>query len=287
MDNPYLIEGPALISFSGGRTSGYMLWHVLAAYDGKLPDNVHVCFANTGKEREETLRFVDECSSRWGVTVHWLERADTDRGFAEVGHSSASRNGEPFAALIAKKGYLPNGVTRYCTVELKIRVQRNFARAMDWKRWDSVVGLRADEQHRVVKALARNASGKEPFRAVVPLYHAGATNRDVRAFWGEQPFDLGLLPFEGNCDACFLKARPKLLEIERMRPGTLDWWIEQEANEEALRTARESGCRFRQTEPYAEIKRAALSQGDMFKGVFDADPDMDAECGLWCAGEAA
>ena len=54
----YRVEGPALISFSGGRTSGFMLWHILDAYDGKLPDDVHVCFANTGKEREETLRFV-------------------------------------------------------------------------------------------------------------------------------------------------------------------------------------------------------------------------------------
>jgi 3'-phosphoadenosine 5'-phosphosulfate sulfotransferase (PAPS reductase)/FAD synthetase len=63
------IDGPALISFSGGRTSGYMLWHILDAYDGKLPDDVHVCFANTGKEREETLRFVHECGSRWGVSL--------------------------------------------------------------------------------------------------------------------------------------------------------------------------------------------------------------------------
>ncbi len=59
--NPYLITGPALISFSGGRTSAYMLWQILAAHGGQLPDDVHICFANTGKEREETLRFVHEC----------------------------------------------------------------------------------------------------------------------------------------------------------------------------------------------------------------------------------
>lgn len=285
--NPYRIEGPALISFSGGRTSGYMLWHILDAHDGKLPDDVHVCFANTGKEREETLRFVHECATRWSVRVNWLERFEGARGFRDVGFNSASRAGEPFEALISAKGYLPNSVTRFCTLELKVRVMRDFARAMDWRRWDSVVGLRADEPQRAVRAIARNASGKEPFRAILPLYQAGVTNRDVRAWWREQSFDLGLLPFEGNCDACFLKARPKLLEVERTRPGTLDWWIEQEENEAALRSATEAGSRFRPKETYAEIKRAALSQGDIFAGAFDNDPDMDAECGLWCAGEAA
>jgi hypothetical protein len=96
-ENPYLIKGPALISFSGGRTSAYMLKMILDAHGGTLPDDVHVCFANTGKEREETLRFVHECASRWNVRVRWLEFATDLRSvgaagrFEEVGYNSASR----------------------------------------------------------------------------------------------------------------------------------------------------------------------------------------------------
>lgn len=41
----YRVAGPALISFSGGRTSGYMLHEIVRAYDGKIPDDVAVCFA--------------------------------------------------------------------------------------------------------------------------------------------------------------------------------------------------------------------------------------------------
>lgn len=52
MSEPFFVTGPALISFSGGRTSAYMLWRILEAHDGTLPDDVHVTFANTGKERE-------------------------------------------------------------------------------------------------------------------------------------------------------------------------------------------------------------------------------------------
>lgn len=282
MSNPYLIEGPALISFSGGRTSAYMLRHIIDAHGGMLPGDVHVTFANTGKEREETLRFVHECATRWSVKVRWVEyrqrKGDLQDRFEEVGFNSASRNGEPFAALVASKAMLPNPAIRFCTDELKIKVMRDFMRAQGYERWTNVIGLRHDEPTRVARSLGRNALGKERWRAICPLDAAKVSNRDVRAWWAAQDFDLQLLPFEGNCDGCFLKARPKLFEVERVKPGTLRWWAEQEAA---------MGATFRSGYSYAELIRAVYRQADLFAGgLFDDDPEMDAECGTWCS-EAA
>lgn len=281
MSNPYRIEGPALISFSGGRTSGFMLRQILDAHDGTLPDDVHVAFANTGKEREETLRFVHECGSRWGVQVRWLEwrarKGEIEDRFEEVGFNSASRAGEPFAGLIEAKSYLPNSVMRFCTDELKIKVMKCFMQSLGYEHWTNIIGLRADEMHRVEKSRARSDSGKERWVNALPLAAAGVTVRDVAGFWQAQDFDLDLLPFEGNCDGCFLKARPKLYEVERTAPGTLQWWAEQEAR---------VGGTFRPEYGYAELIEAVRRQGDLFLGCFDDDPEMDAECGLWC-GEAA
>ena len=73
MYNPYKIPTPALISFSGGRTSGFMLYKIIQAYGGSLPDDIHVVFANTGKEAPETLDFVQEVSEKWDIEIHWLE----------------------------------------------------------------------------------------------------------------------------------------------------------------------------------------------------------------------
>jgi len=280
----YRIEGPALISFSGGRTSGYMLKHIIDAHGGTLPDDVFVTFANTGKEREETLRFVHECGQRWGVHIWWLEQPDRKaKDYAErfdvVGYNSASRNGEPFRALIERKSYLPNSVMRFCTTELKIEPMKFFMQARGYKNWTNVVGMRADEQHRVKRGIAANE--KTAWTSVFPLHEAGVTQRDVMAWWSEQDFDLGLLPFEGNCDGCFLKARPKLIETERTSPGTLQWWADIEALATEI-TRKPSGARFRPEYTYAELIRAARDQGDLFEGAFNDDPEMDAECGLWC-----
>lgn len=283
--SPYRIEGPALISFSGGRTSAYMLWHILDAHDGKMPDDVHVCFANTGKEREETLRFVHECATRWGVRVRWLEwrsrKGELADRFEEVGFDSAARVGEPFMALVRDKSFLTNSVMRFCTIELKIRIMGWFMQTLGHEHWTNVIGLRHDEPGRVERA---RKPQRDRWTNALPLDDAKVSNREVRSFWRGQDFDLDLLPFEGNCDGCFLKARPKLMEIERTRPGTLQWWAEAEA--EALGS--NPACqRFRPNQSYAELIDAVRRQGDLFAGAFDEDPDMDAECGLWCAGEAA
>lgn len=289
--NPYLITGPALISFSGGRTSAYMLYHILQAHGGTLPDDVVVAFANTGKEREETLRFVHECGSLWGVPVRWLEWRAPDESehvglrFAEVTHNSASRNGEPFMRLIRRKRYLPNSQMRYCTIELKIRVMRDFMKSLGHKHWTNATGLRADEMHRVWKTMARNDSGKERFVTVCPLAKVGVTVRDVAAFWRAQPFDLELMSHEGNCDLCFLKGRGKRAEIIRARPDLAAWWAEAEA-EAGAKCSMPSGARFHREESVEQLVASVLAQ-DMFDFNEGSDPDdeHDAECGLWCAPE--
>jgi hypothetical protein len=48
--NPFLINEPTCISFSGGRTSAYMLYRKLEANNMTLPSDEIVCFANTCKE---------------------------------------------------------------------------------------------------------------------------------------------------------------------------------------------------------------------------------------------
>jgi len=225
--NPYKIDGPALISFSGGRTSGYMLAKIVEAHGGILPVDVIPVFANTGKEHPATLDFVRDCSDRI-APVTWLEYSAD--GFKVVSFETAARNGEPFEALIQKKKYLPNPVTRFCTIELKIRVMRDFARSLGWEHWTNVIGLRADEPRRVAKA--RN--NRERWENDMPLHSAGVVKADVLAWWKAQGWGLNL-PISptgdtdlGNCDLCMLKGLGKKISIIRDDPNRAVWWMQQE-----------------------------------------------------------
>lgn len=274
--SPYRIDGPALISFSGGRTSGYMVHEIVRAYDGKLPDDVIVAFANTGKEREETLRFVERCGQEWGVPIRWVEWRPTPDRFAVVDFETASRNGEPFAGVMAKYGYPPTARGRYCTAKLKIDTMKHLMLSLGHKRWVNAVGLRYDEGLRVMRQLARNESGKERYTAIMPLSTARATRQTVMDFWAAQPFDLGLGPHEGNCDLCFLKGRRILGELIRQDPRRADWWVEQERVAVARRPERRL---FNPAQSYADLRANTIANEPL---PFLAVDEFDAECGLQC-----
>lgn len=267
MRDPFKIDGPTCISFSGGRTSAYMLWRVLQS-NGGLPAGAVVCFANTGKEEEATLAFVEECQDRWGVPITWIEYApETAWGFVQVVRRTANRTGEPFQKLNRSRKFLPNPVARFCTVELKILPAIKLMRALGFEEHDNLIGMRADEPDRVATVRASPSGGKKGVDRRVPLADAGISNQDVLAFWRSQPFDLGLpvingKTMHGNCDLCFLKPPFQRLSLIREKPSRAVWWIGEEVA---------TGATFKKDEPsYAQLARFAAEQREMF------DPDQEA-----------
>ena len=270
MNNPYKIEGPALISFSGGRTSGFMLWNIIQAHGGTLPKDIYVTFANTGKEAPETLDFVHEIGQKWGVKIHWLELYFGEERpvyrTKEVTYETASRNGEPFEALIDRRKYLPNPVARFCTSELKVKVMSRFMRKLKGhKTWYNVIGLRYDEPRRVSSAMRQN----NPWENVLPMYHAKHDVKDVTDFWEKQNFDLNLTNFSGktlagNCDLCFLKGKDTKIKLLKERPEMADWWIKQEQ-----KFGKDAGATFRKdSDNYIKLldisKQPHYEEQDMF-----------------------
>lgn len=276
--NPYRIDGPALVSFSGGRTSGYMLRQILDAHDGQLPADVHVVFFNTGKEFEQTLRFVHECSVRWSVPITWLEY-DTAEPFdtSVVGYNSAARDGEPFEKIVKVRGFLPNPTMRLCTHYLKVKRGIAYMRDMlGYPEWVNVVGLRHDEPRRVARQKAMNEAGKERFETILPLDEAKVCRQDVSAFWKRQPFDLGLPDNNGktplgNCDLCFMKGAATIKGIMRLFPERARWWIDMERNAPALGTlTKPEMALFRADRPsYRELLNFVRRQRDFEGGPSD------------------
>lgn len=244
MSDPFKIEGPACISFSGGRSSAYMLCRIVEAHGGKLPDDVVVCFANTGKEDPRTLDFVSDMAYELSVDIVWIEFRNDEKGFALVDHSSASRKGEPFSALIKKKSFLPNSVMRFCTSDLKIKPIDAYLKTLGWTDREMAVGIRADEPRRIAKMPHLHK----------PLAIAGVTKPHVLEFFKGKPYDLKAE--DGNCDLCFNKGLSQIASSINKTPGKAIWWATEEKN---------IGARFAKDRPtYEQLHQNALAQTDAF-----------------------
>jgi 3'-phosphoadenosine 5'-phosphosulfate sulfotransferase (PAPS reductase)/FAD synthetase len=279
----WAIDGPTCVSFSGGRTSGLMLHKLLMAHGGTLPDDCHVVFANTGKEEEATLRFVRDCSELWRVPIVWLEYRPDGSGWAQVDFDSASRNGEPFEALIRKRNYLPNPVARFCTVELKILRAVDYMRSLGYSEHEVLVGFRADEPARIAKLRADPSGGTKGVERRAPMADAGLTKWDVAAFWSRSDFDLALPNVNGttpmgNCDLCFLKHSSTVASLIAARPERAVWWAAREHSITNPKIA--NGGTFRSDRPtYAQMLAFTAAQADAFGHAAAAVED-----GIECTG---
>jgi hypothetical protein len=210
-----------VISFSGGRTSGYMTKKILDTKSDEY--EIKVIFANTGQENEATLQFVHDCDTHFGFNTVWLEGITNHEAGVGMSHNivtfeTASRNGEPFEEVIKKYG-IPNMGVPFCTDRLKRRPIESYLRSIGWtnRDYDLAIGIRIDEQRRVRDDKTRSI--------VYPLVHwFPADKQDVLDWWEDQPFDLQLEEHQGNCKTCWKKSFAKLMRLHNEDPSNFDFF---------------------------------------------------------------
>ena len=269
-NDPYRLpeETYSFINISGGRTSAYMLHHLLERYGGVLPDNCECVFQNTGKEHPATLDFLKKIEEEWSVPITWLEyRYDpTRRGTKNtprqlhvvVDYDSASRDGEPFNQLLQRKKRPPNIKQRFCTEEMKVKTLDRYAkRELGIKSYAGILGIRKDEGARVRASMITKCT------LAYPLVYAGVTESMVKDFWNSHSFDLEISSNLSNCDLCFLKGRKKIKKIMDFDDSLANWWIDVEES---------TGGKFRNEITYREI----LERSDI---VYDDEPIYSCFCG--------
>ncbi len=145
-------ELPHVIKFSGGRSSGLLLFILLESGLLKAERGDVVVFNNTSAEHPATYDFVGRCKDitehRYGIPFFLIEfqtyedarngewtRLPTYRlvhptPFSETYTDGYRWRGEVFEELLSWTGYTPNQFRRTCTSNLKLESTRAFLK--DW-----------------------------------------------------------------------------------------------------------------------------------------------------------
>lgn len=263
-----------LISFSGGRTSAYMMWWLFNEWKDRDLYEKLVVFANTGREHAGTLVFINQCSWKFNIPVIWLEGwPRTKRGWGviakETDYFSACRGREispgvfemtPFEAMIAKLG-IPSTNAPFCSDQLKRITIEAYLKQIGWKGYAKAIGIRMDEVDRANPDFRKK-------KIIYPMIQLNpSTNIDVNSWWAKQSFNLKIDRVLGNCDGCWKKDIKTLCIIAKKYPESFNWW-------QAM-TDKYGHINPRQTQldPPFNFYRGNLSPKDIFK-LSEMQPDQ-------------
>lgn len=211
-----------IVSFSGGRTSAYL---VIESIEQFGPDNVDVVCMDTGAEHPGTYEFIrkfDEyIKEKYGVEITYL-RTDFDtplgkgNGYHVVGIDGIGPDLKPFSEMMAKYG-TPYIGGMFCTDRMKLVPFTKYCQEKYGKgSYETWLGIRADEPNRLSK--------KKGIRYLAEI--SDFEKQDVIDFWKEMPFDLEIEEWNGNCVFCPKKSNLKLAAAQRDNPGEYIDFIE-------------------------------------------------------------
>lgn len=279
-----------LVSVSGGRSSTFMAIWIWINWRDRYEKIIFV-FANTGAEHPLTLKLIDYVAYIWGIPVVWVEAVVAPKkgdgtGYRIVTYETASRNYEPFDAVVDKYG-VANKSYPHCNRELKLAPIHAYATEFfgghRFENYETAIGIRVDEFDRM-------SDKAEKERLIYPLVGAVPMSKpDVIAWWKDQVYDLEIPEHYGNCLTCFKKSDRKLATISIEHPewfGKANYW---EQNKSMI-GSKDGNPRkiFRSNKTVADI--FAVAKAEKFEiytdGNFSGSPldiDIDESCSHDCS----
>lgn len=196
-----------IVSFSGGRTSAYLVWLMKDKADKFV-------FMDTGCEHPATYEFIRNIRKHWGVDITCIRTYVTPEmgigvNYRRVRLADLKPDMRVMNQMSDKYGP-PNCTDRHCTNYTKLIPFRKF-KGKGVTTW---LGIRCDEPRRLRK--------KKGVRYLAEL--SDFDKQDILDWWAEQPFDLGIPEHLGNCVFCVHKSPRKIALAARDCPDAAAEW---------------------------------------------------------------
>ena len=254
-------------SLSGGKTSSYIAANYPADYnvfalvrtsdkkclfpDSKIrqlvSDKIGTEFIGTLEEDAIIYTMLD-LEQFIGSKIIWL----SNKSFDEIIGGYKMANG---------KNYLPNIMSRFCTVDMKIKPIAQWCYENTELPVKMRIGFRANELSRANRMIERQVNGIEDFKFKVgekngrnkwkdlpyrqiefPLIKDAIFKDTIENYWKGKPVRFA---YQNNCVGCFHRSELMLKHMSNKAEKQFNWFVEME---------RKNGCTFKSGITYEKIK---------------------------------
>lgn len=203
-----------VVSFSGGRTSAYLVHLMEQKRKAGEIDNVYYVFMDTGAEHPKTYEFIRKCVQHFDIDLICL-RVNVNQILGEgnsykiIGLNECKPDLQPFRDMCQKYG-TPQIHAPFCTTIMKTNPYKKFCNdGFGKNNYVSWLGIRVDEGKRL--------KGKEGFKYLAEI--SSMEKNDILGWWKEQPFDLEIeSDWLGNCVFCLKKGTNRIELARRDEP---------------------------------------------------------------------
>lgn len=144
-----------VVSFSGGRTSAYLV-HLMEQKRINEGWDVEYVFMDTGAEHPKTYEFIRNVVEHFGITLHCLRGNFNQPVGVGQGQTVDVVNLDdigldlvngPMAQMMRKHG-IPTVASAWCTTRMKEEVNNKYCQMMGWGERVNWIGYRSDEPGR-------------------------------------------------------------------------------------------------------------------------------------------
>ncbi|RAW91465.1 MULTISPECIES: phosphoadenosine phosphosulfate reductase domain-containing protein [unclassified Photorhabdus] len=200
-----------VVSFSGGRTSAYLVY--LMEQRRKKGEDVRYIFMDTGAEHPKTYEFIRNLVRCWKIDLVCLRvvinpELGKGNGYQILTLDEIKHDLEPWRAMLKKYG-TPYVGGEFCTDRMKLVPFKKYCdEHIGKKSYHTWIGIRTDEPRRI-KCLDRTS------------YLANISDIDkygIIDWWSQQPFDLQIHEHLGNCCFCIKKSIQKIALAAKDEP---------------------------------------------------------------------
>lgn len=209
-----------VVSFSGGRTSAYLV-HLMEQKRINDGWDVEYVFMDTGAEHPKTYEFIRNVVSHFGIKLTCLkskisEQLGVGPKYEVVSLDCIGWDLAVWKSMTSKHGN-PYIGGAFCTERLKYEPFRKYCVDHFGKgNYTTWLGIRVDEKRRL--------KAKAGFKYLAEI--SSMTKHDIIGWWREQRFDLEIEDWLGNCVFCFKKSLPKISAAMLQEPELLKQWKE-------------------------------------------------------------